>query len=67
MHVMLYHTWRTSYLSTGPHGQVFWGLLPRNGILPAAKITLHPSLAFSYIDSAAAWHSSRGRQPNFVA
>jgi len=27
------------------------GLLPPNGILPGAKFTLHPSLAFSYIGS----------------
>jgi len=45
----------------------FWGLLPRDGILPRAKFTLHPSLAFSYIGSINARHSSSGRQPNFVA
>ena len=28
-------------------------LLPANGILPGAKFTLRPSLAFSYIDTAA--------------
>jgi len=45
----------------------FWGLLPPNGILPAAKVTLRPSLAFSYIGSVTARHSSSGRQPHFVA
>jgi len=45
----------------------FWGLLLPYGILPAAKFTLHPSLAFSYIGSITAWHSSSGHQPNFVA
>jgi len=45
----------------------FLGLLPLNRILPGAKFTLHPRLAFSYIGSVTAWHSSSGRQPNFVA
>jgi len=44
-----------------------WGLLPRDGILPGAKFTLRLSLAFSYIGSVTAWHSSSGRQPNFAA
>jgi len=45
----------------------FWGLLPRNGILPGAKFTLHPSLVFSYIANVTAWHSSSGHQPNVAA
>jgi len=45
----------------------FWGLLPSNGILPDAKFTLCPSLAFSCIGSVTAQHSSSGRQPNFAA
>jgi len=45
----------------------FWGLLPPNAILPAAKFTLRPSLAFSHIGSVTARHSTSGRQPNFVA
>jgi len=45
----------------------FLGLLPPNGILQAAKLTLRPSLAFSYIGSVTARHSSSGRQPQFVA
>jgi len=45
----------------------FRALLPPNGILPAAKFTLHPSLAFSYIGSVTARHSSSGCQPKFVA
>ena len=43
----------------------FSGLLPPNGILPVAKFTLRPSLAFSYIGSVTARHSSNGREPNF--
>jgi len=41
--------------------------LPPKGILPAAKFTLFPSLALSYIGSVTARHSSSGRQPNFAA
>jgi len=43
----------------------FWGLLPPDGILSGAKFTLRPSLAFSYIGSVTALHSSSGRQPNW--
>jgi len=53
------------------HGLVqrihFGGILASNGILPGAKFTLRPSLAFSYIGSVTARHSSSGRQPNFAA
>jgi len=35
-------------------------------ILPGAKLSLRPSLAFWYIGSVTARHSSSGRQPNFV-
>jgi len=45
----------------------FRGLLPSNGILPRAKFALRPSLAFSYIGSETARHSSSGRRPNFAA
>ena len=45
----------------------FRGLLLCNGILQGAKFTLPPSLAFSYIGSVTAWHSSSGRQRNFAA
>ena len=44
----------------------FLGLLPFNGILPGAKFTLRPSLAFCYIGSFTARHSSSGRLPNFT-
>ena len=37
------------------------GLLSPDGILPDAKFTLRPSLAFSYIGSVTARHSSSGR------
>ena len=47
------------------HGLV--ALLPTNGILPGAKFTLCPSLAFSYISVLLyARHSSSGHQPNFA-
>jgi len=47
----------------------FRGLLLPNRILlfPGAKFTLRPGLAFSYIGSITARHSSSGRQPNFAA
>jgi len=45
----------------------FRGLLFPNGILPGAKFTLRPSLAFSYIGSVTVRHSSSGRQPNFCS
>ena len=45
----------------------FWGLLSPNGIFSASKFTSRPSLAFSYIGSVTARHSSSGRQPNFEA
>ena len=38
-----------------------------NRIVPDAKFTLRPSLAFSYICSVTARHLSTGRQPNFAA
>jgi len=38
----------------------FRGLLPPDGISPRAKFTLRPSLAFSYIGSVTARHSSSG-------
>ena len=45
----------------------FRGLLPPGGILPGAKFTLRPSLAFFYIGSVTARHCSSGRQANFAA
>ena len=44
----------------------FRGLLPRDGILPGVKLTLRPSLAFSYIGSVTARRTSSRRQPNFA-
>jgi len=50
------------------HIYIFGGSCPLiNRILPGAKFILRPSLAFSYIGSVTAQHSSSGRQPNFVA
>jgi len=46
---------------------IFGGHLSPDRILPGAKFTLRPSLAFSYIGSVTARHSSSGRQPNFAA
>ena len=45
----------------------FWGLLPPDGILPGANFTLRPSLAFSYMGSVTARHSTSGLGPNFAA
>jgi len=45
----------------------FRGLLPPDGILPGAKLTLRTSLALFHIGSVTAQHSSSGRQPNFAA
>ena len=45
----------------------FWVLLPADRILPSAKFTLRPSLAFFYIGSVTARHSSSGHQSNFAA
>jgi len=45
----------------------FRGLLSPNEILQGAKFTLRPSLAFSYIGSVTARHSSSWRQPNLAA
>jgi len=45
----------------------FRGLLSPDRILPGAKFTLRASLAFAYIVSATARHSSSGRQPKFAA
>jgi len=41
--------------------------LPPDGILPGAKFTVRPSLAFSYIGSVTALHSNSKRQPKFAA
>jgi len=49
------------------HCLYIFGALTPNGILPAAKFTLRPSLAFSYIGSVTARHSNSGSQPNLVA
>ena len=45
----------------------FRGLLPPNRTLPGAKFTLRQSLAFSYIGSVTAPHSSSRRPRNFPA
>jgi len=45
----------------------FSGALTPGGILPGAKFTWRPSLAFSYIGSVTARYSSSGRQPNLAA
>ena len=45
----------------------FSGALAPDGILPGAKFTLCPSLAFSYIGSVTARHCSSGLEPNFAA
>ena len=47
-------------------GWYIFGDSPPDGILPGAKFTLLPSLAFSYIGGVTAQHSSSGREPNFA-
>jgi len=42
---------------------IFGGSCP-NGILPRTKLTLSPSLVFSYTGRVTAWHSRSERQPN---
>jgi len=41
--------------------------LAPNEMLTGVKFTLRPNLAFSYIGSVTARHSSSGRQSNFAA
>ena len=43
------------------------GTVSTNGILPGAKFTLRPSLAFSCFGSVTARHWNSGHQPNFAA
>ena len=45
----------------------FSGDLAPNGILPGAKFTLHPSIAFSCFGSVTARHWSSEREPSFAA
>jgi len=45
----------------------FWGLSPRYRILPGAKFTFRPSLAFSYIANVTARPLTSGYRPNFAA
>jgi len=42
------------------HIYIFGGCCPPDGILPGAKFTVRPSLAFSYIGTVTVWHSSSG-------
>jgi len=42
------------------HYVYIFGALAPNRTLPRAKLTLRPSLAFSYIGSITVWHSSSG-------
>jgi len=45
----------------------FSGAVAPDRILSGAKYILRPSLAFLYVGSVTARHSSSGRQPNFAA
>ena len=44
----------------------FRGYCPADGILPGAKFTSRPSLAYTHNGSVTALHSSSRRQPNFA-
>jgi len=55
----LNHVWTSPALV---HYYTFSGALVRNGILPGAKFTMRPSLAFFYIGSVTARHSSSLRR-----
>ena len=57
----LHDVWSSRGLVHYIPGIHFRGLLPPNRILPSAKFTLHPTLAFCYIGSVTAQHSSSGR------
>jgi len=56
----LHHTWPSPALVDYIY---ILGSLAPDEILPGAKVTLRPSLAFSYIGSVTARHTSSGRQP----
>jgi len=45
----------------------FSGALAPDAILPGAKFTLRPTLAFSYIGSVTARYSTSEREPSFAA
>jgi len=57
VHQTLHDVWPSAGLVYYIH---FRGLLPPNGILPGAKFTLRPSLAFACFGSVTAQHSSSG-------
>ena len=60
-------TLRDAWASPGLlHYIYILGALAPDRILPGTKFTLRPSLAFSYIGSVTARHSSSRHQPNFV-
>jgi len=61
----LHDVWPSPALAHGIY--TFSGLFTPDGILPVAKFTLRPSLAFSYIGSVTAQHCGIGHQPNFAA
>ena len=59
----LHHAWPSPALVHGTLYTHFRGLLFPDGILSGTKFTLRPSIAFSYIGSVTAQHSSSGHQP----
>jgi len=61
----LLHRRRSTEVNQTLHDVWPW-LLPPYGILPGAKFTVRPSLAFCNIASVNARHSSSGRQPKFA-
>jgi len=59
----LHTVWPSPHIYTSVY---IFGALAPNGVLQRAKFTLRLSLAFSYIGSVNARHSSSGCQPNFT-
>jgi len=56
----------TQKISPSVHHRTICRAMSSQLMITTGKFTLRPSLAFSYIDSVTARHSSSGRQPNFA-
>jgi len=67
MNQTLHDVWPSPGLVAWYTIYTFSGALAPDRILSGGKFTLRPSLAFSYIGSVTARHSSSERQSNFAA